>query len=193
MKLELKNILKAALAFATPLASAHPLGAAALAAVNAFLPEGEQLPNSATGRDVSDKISALPSAQQAALLGQQIEAEVEIERIFAGSVAAMAEVDKAGASTRPYIAVLMAWYVVLSGVLLWVVLALAARAGEAELRAVGELWLLVLTSMGLPAALLRSYFGLRTDEKNARYSAAVGQAIPSRGSLALLMSKVSGK
>lgn len=193
MKLSLSNILKAAAAIAAPLASSHPLGAAALAAINAFLPEGEQLPDKATSRDVTDKIAALPAGQQAALLGQQIEAEVEVERIFAGSVVAMAEVDKAGASTRPYIAKLMAWYFVVSGVLLALALCLAVQEGEESVRALSELWLMVLTWMGLPVALLRSYFGMRTDEKNARYAAAVGQSLPARGALAAIFSKVGSK
>jgi hypothetical protein len=193
MKLNLQSILKAALAVATPLASAHPLGAAALAAINAFLPESEQVSANATGRDVMDKIGALPAAQQQLLLSQQIEAEVEVERIFAGSVQAMAEVDKAGASTRPYIAKLMAWYFVVSGILLAVALCLAVEEGEATLRAVSDLWLIVLTWMALPAALLRSYFGLRTDEKNARYAAAVGQNLPVRGSLSALINRIGSK
>lgn len=193
MKLNLKSILKAAATVAAPLISSHPLGAAALAAINEFLPEDKQVGANATGKEVLDRIGALPSGQQAALLEKTIEAEVEKDRIFASSVQVMAEVDKAGASTRPYIAVLMAWYFVVTGVLLAVALLLAVQEGEAQLRAMGDLWMIVLMWMGLPIALLRSYFGLRTDEKNARYAAAVGQNIPARGSLSSLIPKFGSK
>ena len=38
-------------------------------------------------------------------------------------------------------------------------------------------WELMLVLLGTPTALLRAYFGMRTNEKKARYSAATGQPI----------------
>jgi hypothetical protein len=36
----------------------------------------------------------------------------------------------------------------------------------------------MLVLLATPTALLRAYFGMRTNEKKARYAAAIGQPVP---------------
>lgn len=160
MGLNIKSILKAAAGVAAPLVAANPFGAAALAAVNHFLPEGEKLPEQATGAEVLARVEALPAEQRAAVFGQLIQADMNESDNFAANVQAMAEVDKVGGSTRPQIALLMAWYLVLTGGVLALALCLAVIDGVGSVQALAEVWPLVLAWMapasGAAARLFRS-------------------------------------
>ncbi|WP_445364885.1 hypothetical protein ACJJJB_00305 (plasmid) [Microbulbifer sp. ANSA001] len=178
MGLKIREVLRAAGSIAAPLISAHPAGAIALAAINGLLPGDKKLPQEATAQQAVARVKELPTEQQAQIYNQQIQLEMRESDNFAANVQAIAEVDKAGQSTRPYIAVLMAWYVVLIGLAMSAALCLAIHSGAEAVKALGELWPLVLALTALPAALLRAYFGLRTKEKNARYAASVGQPLP---------------
>ena len=163
-----------------------PGGAAIVAGINAFLPDDKKLPETATGVQVQDAISTLPPDQQAAVLSKQYDVEITKSNNWASIQGHLSEADKAGASTRPTISMMMAWLVVLQVFTLCALMsATIALRDDHLLDTLKDFWPLILTSMGTPIMLLRSYFGMRTEEKKHRVHAASGVA-PTVMSLAKL-------
>lgn len=157
--------------------------------VNDFLPAGEQLHPLATGEQVTAAIAAMPPDIKEKILSKQYDVEIAEINADVEKVKAMAEVDKAGASTRPHIALLMAYVVAIAevlGVTFWAVAVLQ------EMMTVENSWPVLLSLLGPPMILLRAYFGDRRDEKKARYAAATGQGIPSTGIIGNLLKAISG-
>ena len=178
--MKLKQILGAAANAATVLA---PQLSPAIGILNAFLPDDKKLPTTATGRDVAAAYDRLPPELQ-----QQIDAraQVELAHIEAGvdRLQAMVSVENAGSNTRPQIAHMMAWTVVLAAVTMMLMWARAVWVGDsAALEQLAGSWELMLAILATPAALLRAYFGMRTREKQTRYAAALGQDVSGPGLL----------
>jgi len=153
-----------------------PGGPLILGAVNAMLPDDKKLPESATGSDIRDAVNQLPPEQRGSLMEKQLDVEIAEINSWEGIQASLSQADAAGSSTRPYIAQMMAWCVVLV-VGLFVVVWVAAiyNKDTTTLKLISDSWPMMLTVIGTPTALLRAYFGMRTKEKTARYSAASGQ------------------
>jgi hypothetical protein len=81
-----------------------------------------------------------------------------------------ADVDKAGASTRPKIALMMAKIVAFTVIGLTSALFVSIFKGDSEtIKQLQMGWPLMLAILGTPTALLRAYFAMRTKEKTARY------------------------
>jgi len=164
-------------------------------AVNSFLPDDKKLPSAATGTQAYNAIQTLPPDQQAQLFEKEIDGDIAESGDWATIAKAHAESDAAGNSTRPFIALLMAWfYVLAASPLLAAVTYAIFNNNSALMSTVGNAWPLVLAILGTPILLLRAYFGYRTDEKKARYAASVGQeSAPSSiaGVIASLVKKQS--
>jgi len=145
----------------------------------------------ATGKQVHEAIQTLPPDQQAMLLSKQLDVEMAEIHSFTAIQESLAKADIAGSSTRPEIAKMMATVVcfaVVAFVSAWVV---ALFTKQAAMEQVSGSWPVMLTALGTPTALLRSYFGLRTKEKNGRYGIALGQA-PQPSPLASLAGALFG-
>ena len=168
-----------------------PGGPAILAAVNAFLPDEKKLPDTATGGDIVSAVGSLPPEQRSSLMEKQIDLEIEKVHSWTDIQKSLNEADASGASTRPWIAKMMATIVAIAVLMFMVVWALAIGTGDAEtLKALSDSWAMMLTVLGTPTALLRAYFGMRTKEKQARYSAASGQ--PMAGGISSLIGILKG-
>jgi hypothetical protein len=155
-----------------------PGGPLILAAVNEMLPDGQKLPATATGADMRAAVNTLPADQRGSLMEKELDVEIAEINAWEGIQASLAQADASGASTRPYIAKLMAWCVVIAIALFMGVWAVAVLGDDvATLEVLSESWPMILALVATPTALLRAYFGMRTKEKTARYSAASGQPL----------------
>ena len=153
--------------------------------VNAFLPDDKKLPENATSEQALSAIERLPADQQAAVLSKQFEVEIAEINGWSQVVESLAKADATGSSTRPEIAKMMAYVVcfaVIVAISAWAIAVLTSK--DSLLQNINGSWALVVTIIGTPTALLRAYFGLRTDEKKSRYSAASGGTVQQGGILA---------
>jgi len=167
-----------------------PGGPLILGAVNAMLPEDRKLPVTATGHDMRNAVAALSSEQRSSLMEKELDVEIAEITSWADIQQAHAVADAAGSSTRPFIALMMAWCIVTVVAIFIVVWADAVIGGKAELlKTLNDSWPMILAVVGTPTALLRAYFGMRTSEKKARYSAAAGQPVGALASLIGMIKK----
>ncbi len=157
-----------------------PGGGEIIKLVNEFLPVGKELGEDATGADVEKAINSLPPEQQAEVLSKQLDVEITEIKEHTNVVQTLAEVDKVGASTRPRIAVIMTWVVAGTIGVFVLVWSIAILGNKAEtLKQLATAWPMMLSIITPPVALLRGYFGMRTKEKQSRYSTAFG--LPLKG------------
>jgi len=146
-------------------------------AINAFLPTDKKLTSDATGQQASDAINSLPSADQVKVLSKQLDVEIVEAQEYTKVITALADADKAGSSTRPAIAKMMAWIVSFSVIVFSSALAIAIFNEATEtIKQLSDAWPLMLAILATPTALLRAYFGMRTKEKQARYNIGNGQS-----------------
>jgi hypothetical protein len=154
------------------LADVIPGGNSILKVVNGFLSDDDKLPEKSTGADIKAAISKLSPEYQAELLSKQFDVEITEIKEHTKVIAALGEVDKTGNSTRPFIALMMAWVVAFAIIGLIIMLGMAINSKDsAAVIAIGNNWPLVLALLGIPSGLLRSYFGMRTKEKQQKYHA----------------------
>jgi len=173
---KLKNILSLG---AKIIGSANPAVGAAITAVNAFLPEYKKLPETASVEEVQSAVDSLPPEAQSSLLEKEIDYKIAESNNHKDIQIALSRADSTGSSTRPFIAKMMAWFFVLSASPLMIALAYAVYKSDQELiTVVGNAWPLCLAMLGLPAWVIKAYFGHRTEEKKARYAVAHNQPIP---------------
>lgn len=175
--MKLESILRGVVTVAGALV---PGVAAAAQIVNAFLPPDKQLNTQlSTGQDVIDAYTTLSPSQQAAVDSR---ADTELANIQASTdkLQAMVAVETATGNTRPFIAHMMAWAVFLAVIFMMLMWGRAVWAKDAlSLKQLADSWPLMLAILATPTALLRAYFGMRTQEKKARYAAVMGQPIAS--------------
>jgi len=156
-----------------------PGGGAILDIVNEFT-GNKVVDNNSTGQQVKTAIEKLDPESQAKIFSRDVDLSIAEIEGWTNVQTVLAEADKAGASTRPYIARMMAWAVFLTVVALAGCFVLAiVDADTGMLDSLGDAWPAIIALLGTPTALLRAYFGLRTSEKKSRYAAASGQSIPS--------------
>jgi len=172
---KIKDIIRGA---AGVVAYANPALGAAVAAINAFLPESDKIPMNANGEQVENVLGTLPSNQQLQLLEKEIDLEIRKAETWADIQKTHSETDAAGASTRPFIALLMAFTVCASILPISFALAWAILGNDYETIKIidAAVWPL-LALIGTPIVLLRAHFGMRTEEKKARYAASVGEPV----------------
>ena len=156
---------------------AVPGGGLILDAVNFFLPDDKKLPMDATGEQAKEAIQSLSPEQQTLIMAKELDVEIEETRSWTSIQEALAKADESGASTRPWIARLMA-VIVAAAIVIFMALWGYAVATENNdtLKAISESWEIMLAVLATPTALLRAYFGMRTEEKKARYGLAIGSA-----------------
>ena len=163
------------------LSASGPAGALVMGAINAFLPDGEQLPATATGDDVQSAVEQLSSADQARLLEKEFDVDITTIKEKHSTVRAMLESDaKNPHTTRPYIAKgafhVIAFAIVIA-VSLW---AYAVGTTQTEMvTAIMEGWPFVLGVIGPLVTLLWAYFGVLKTEHKDRLQAAGGNPKPS--------------
>jgi hypothetical protein len=151
-------------------------------AVNAFMPDDDKLPGNATGDQTLSAINRLPADQQAIILNRQFDVEIAEINSWSQVVESLSRADATGSSTRPEIAKMMAMVVAFAVVLAISTWSVAVLTNKGELlKNLNDSWVLVVTIVGTPTALLRAYFGLRTDEKKSRYSVAGGGPVQQGG------------
>jgi len=164
-------------------------GAAIVAGINAFLPNDKQLPENATGVQAQDAVSRLPPEQQAQVLSKKYDVQIAEVNAWASIQDSLSKADQSGASTRPQISMMMAWLVFLQVFTICaLMMACVAMRNNELLSTVKEFWPMLIASMGIPSGLLRSYFGMRTEEKKHRVHAATGVA-PIAGLISSIFSK----
>lgn len=179
---------------ATAGAIAFPPLAAALPLINAFLPPDKRLDGVATGNDILMAMAGLPQDKQEFILNAEIDLE-KTKVIEHGKIQqALAAVDIAGKSTRPGTVVKLTntiCYVIILVVTMWAVAIFAS-----ELEMVGMItdgWPMILAIITPMLAVVRSYFGMRTDEKNTRQHMAHGHGKQLAGLAAVVGAMRSGK
>jgi hypothetical protein len=171
---------------------AVPGGGLIVQAVNAFLPDEQKLPDTATGADIGQAVATLPADQRSAVMQKEFDVDITQIKESNSTVRAMLEHDTANPhSTRPKIALgafnLVA-FVTLVIVSMW---AYGILAGKADIiSAVSEGWPFVLTTIGPFVTLLLAYFGVLRNEHKQKMNAAVGN---SSGGIAGLISLLTKK
>lgn len=153
-----------------------PGAGAVIDLVNGFLPDDKKLDiGTATGQKAISAINQLPPDKQVELLSKELDVEIAEIQGWTNVVGMLAEADKSGSTTRPKIAVMMAWCVFISSMIFTLTMSIAVIMEKVDLvKAIADAWPLVLASLGTPTALLRAYFGIRSDEKKSRYKMAQG-------------------
>ena len=155
-----------------------PGGGLIVDVVNSFLPFDKKLPEDATGEQIDQAVKTLTPEQQSQIYMKEIDVELAEISSWTQVQGSLADADKAGASTRPRIALMMAYivgFVVLAFSSMWIV---AIFRDQVEMiKRLADSWPLMLTIIATPTALLRAYFGMRSKEKKERYGAAVGQPV----------------
>jgi hypothetical protein len=162
--MDLKTILNGAAAVAGTL---NPAVALAIKAVNSFLPDDKKLPETATGADVSAAVDTLTPDDRAEVLKMEI--QLEIAREEGGTERYVAMVGADGQSTRPRIALMMAWCVVMAIAGAMLILAYGVyRDGLVGLdNATIALAGCFAVVTAIPARVLTRYYGeLRREQEN---------------------------
>jgi hypothetical protein len=152
-----------------------PAAGAVIDIVNECLPEDKKLDQNATGLQVEEAINTLPADQKVAIMSKRLDVEIEEIRGWSSVVHSLSEADASGSSTRPWIAKLMGVVVALTIIVFMLTWTIAIVGDKKEMvKAISDGWPMVATLLGFPMILLRAYFGLRTEEKKARYANATG-------------------
>ena len=162
-------------------ASLIPGGPLIIGAVNALLPDDKKLPESATGSQIADAVESLPPDARAGLMEKRIDLQIAREEGWTERYKAMTEAD--GQSTRPRIALMMAWAVVaVIGLFSAVIAYQTAQNGLSGLSDAAEAWPLIAALLGIPSGLLGKYFGEIRREQ--------GQRLGKTGAIAQLISRM---
>lgn len=167
------------------------VGAAAeiIGFVNGVLPKDKQVSENSTGDKVLAVIKDLPTEQMNEVLIKKFDVEIEEIKGHSEVIKALADVDKVGASTRPEIAKLYAYLTALIAyTITWGLTFAVATGNNALLEQVQDLWPMVLAVITPFVAIIRSYFGMRTKEKQQKYEAASGVS-PIVGAASKLMDR----
>ncbi len=170
----LLKILGPAATLATAL---NPALAPVVEIVNRLLPVDKQLPANASGPEVVAAYSEAPAEAR-----HNIEAELAVLEVqtAASNLAHMVSVESVGSNTRPRIAWLMGGVFALAVVIMMLMWARAVWVGDsAALAELAGSWELMLTLLGTPGLVIRSYFGMRSADKKSRYAAVTGQPVHS--------------
>lgn len=152
------DILTSLKPFAGVAAAMIPGGPAALALVNAFLPENERLPETATGGEIQSAVDKLPPAARASLLEKEVDLKIAQEEGWTERYKAMCSGD--GQETRARIALMMAY------ILSFEILAFTVHIFMGGVSA--DMWVVFGTLTAIPAGVLGKYFGDLRREQNAR-------------------------
>uniref|UniRef100_A0A6M3IZL8 Uncharacterized protein n=1 Tax=viral metagenome TaxID=1070528 RepID=A0A6M3IZL8_9ZZZZ len=155
--------------------------------VNEFLPNDKKLPGTATGADIKGAVDSLPPEQRNQLMMKELDVEIKQEEEFTKRFEVLAKADESGSTTRPQIALMMSQATCFAIVAFISFVCIAIYNDKwATIDKLSNSWELITVILGIPSALLRSYFAMRNDEKKTRYQMA--GAPKSAGVLADLVS-----
>ena len=147
--------------------------------INEFLPDDKKLPSTATGEQVQNALHSLPPDKQAELLGREIDLEIQEIQSHERIQIALAQADAAGSSTRPAIAYMMAWAVLLVVIPVAWTFCYAIASNKPEIvKAIADNYLMLLAIIGTPTTVLLNYFGNRSKDKAMRQAVAHGHPPP---------------
>ena len=147
-----------------------PGGGLIIDLVNGFLPKDKALPITATGTEIQTAVDALPPEKRMELMSKELDVEIAEAQEWTKTMSVLADVDKVGASTRPKIALMMAWVVIYAEIIAvsawgWAVVINETMSLESS-------WPLIVAILATPVALLRAYFAMRSRDKRSRYELA---------------------
>ncbi len=173
--MDLGSILKKA--GSAVISSVVPGGGLIVELINEFLPDDKKLPGTATGTDAQNAIDGLTPELRLQLLTRKLDVEIAESNDWAKVQSSLAQADATGNTTRPKIALMMAWLVVLQVTVVALSIGYSAVTQQDEtIRVLSESWQMFTASMGIPTAVLLQYFGKRTKEKIERYNLSMGNA-----------------
>ncbi|MCP4256866.1 MAG: hypothetical protein GY774_04965 [Planctomycetes bacterium] len=158
------------------LLASNPAGLAVLGAVNAFLPDDEQLPSNATGEQARRAIESLPPEERVKLQNKKIDLAITEIKEENETLRNMLNNDaKNPHSTRPKIAYgsfLLVGAVTLITVFMW---AYSIASGKTDMtKVIVEGWVFPAVLIAPFVAWLNSYFGTLRKEARDRLNAASG-------------------
>lgn len=149
-----------------------PLSGVAYDLINDALPADKKLSETSTGADAKKAIASLPPDQRASLLEKKLDVEMTEIKEWSNIVAALAEVDKTGHTTRPEIAKNMSTLIGFSVIIILGPIAYAIVASDEKMiDSIAKAWPLIMTVIGIPAGIVTSYFGKRGKDKAKKYEA----------------------
>ena len=147
--------------------SVVPGGSLALAAVNAFLPEEKQLPQTATIGELKQAHEDMPPELRVQIEEKYLELAKVQEEQFSRRYESMNKAD--GQSTRPTIALIMAWMLAIPYAAIGVAMAYAILMKLVEL---ADMWPTLLAYLMIPMSILKAYFGILVKEQRNRIAGA---------------------
>jgi len=191
--MKLGEILKKAGGFA--LKTISPGASQVIDAVNSLLPRNQQVNDNATGDDIKKIIDSLPDDQKAEVLSREIDLEIVKVQETHDTLRTMLISDATTAhTTRPKIALIMAFLVCFITVSVLLIFAFGVIKGKADIvTAIVDGWPFLLALLGIPGALLKGYFGILAQESANKLAAANGQHVEAFAGALKIAGKVFNK
>lgn len=164
-----------------------PISGIAFDLINEALPAGKKLTETATGADAEKAIKSLPPEQRLSLMEKKLDLEMAEIKEWTNVVAALAEVDKTGNTTRPDIArdqsnIIGFGVVSVIGSICYAIV----TKDSVMIDSIASLWPLIMALIGISAGIVNSYFGKRYKEKSQKYEAATNTP-PSAGAISQII------
>ncbi len=132
-----------------------------------------------TGQDLLKACNGLSSDAQAQIFSKELDVEIVQEEEWTKRFQALNQADESGKTSRPKIALMIAYSVCIPVNLFSIALFIVTLMGKPEMvKALSDCALIVLSLIGPLLTVLYGYFGMRRDEKKARYNLAAGQSSP---------------
>jgi len=156
--------------------AAVPGGPLVLGAVNAFLPDDEKLPDTATANQVNSAMARLTPDQQAQIMTKEFEVDITQIKESYSTVRVMLESDaKNPHSTRPYIVKHSFHLVAIISLIVIIMWAYGVGTdNDVLVTAVMDGWPFVVAIISPFVVLLKAYFGILKQEHKNKLQAAGG-------------------
>ena len=173
------------------ISSVVPGGGLIIDLVNGFLDDDDKLPNTATGDQIKNAVDKLPPESRAVLMNKQLDVEINESNNWAAVQGHLAQADASGNTTRPKIALMFAWQIIITcNALLFAVVYSSVSKDSTVIDSITDSWQMVSALVVPMIAVIYQYFGKRTQEKKDRLHAATGQP-PIQGVISTLVGKLS--
>lgn len=174
------------------LTAVFPPAAALIPVVNQFLDDDDKLPQDATGDQVTQALGKLTPEQMVQIESKRIDLQITESNNWAKVQDSLAKADSTGNSTRPQIALMMAWMVVAQVITVCACILYSSFAkDDTALKVLAQYWEMLTASMGVPTLVLLQYFGKRTKEKVERYKQSMGNG--NQGLMQTIVGKLVSK
>jgi hypothetical protein len=139
--------------------------------INSIVPKEYKVSENSTGKDVIDTLNSFLSQNaKDIILNKKFDISVQEIKSHEEIIKAIAEVDKMGKSTRPFIAKIIAVNTIFIVDIIIAGVVYAVYTGNTDIvKEIKDSWPLILSLLTPFIVLLKSYFGLRTKEKSHKY------------------------